>query len=452
MLRDLGDGLILRRATAADAEALAAFNADQIRGQDAPEPFAPVGVWTRDLLTGRHPTFKPEDALIVEERKSGAIVSSSLLVSQAWAYGGAPIRVGQIELVATRPEYRGRGLVRAQFEALHRWSAERGEVLQAISGIPWFYRQFGYEMALERGGGPRADLASLEPPAPGAALPFRVRPMRPEDLAFAAGLDAQARERYLVTVPRDERLWRYELSGHTAGSGTRIELRVIETSAGEPVGTLGHIPALWVGAVALTRYEVRPGVSWRATWPAVLAYLRATGDTYAARDPKARFTQIQLWHMGSAHPLYRALRFADRWRPYAFYTRIDDLAAFLRAVGPTLERRLAASPLSGHTGDLTLSTYRAGARLAFTDGRLSAVAPWRPSLDVVGQEFGTPSTDPRRPMALFPGVTVNQLLLGFRSLEELEGAFPDCMVRQGDGRALLDALFPKTPSDVWALL
>lgn len=210
MLRDLGDGLILRRATAADAESLADFNADQIRGQDAPEPFTPLGVWTRDLLTGRHPTFKPEDALIVEERKSGAIVSSLL--------------------------------------------------------------------------------------------------------------------------------------------------------------------------------------------------------------------------------------------------RIDDLTAFVRAVGPTLERRLAASPLSGHTGDLTLSTYRAGARLAFTAGRLSAVAPWRPSLDVVGQEFGTPSTDPRRPMAMFPGLTVNQLLLGFRSLEELEGAFPDCMVRQGDGRALLDALFPKTPSDVWPLL
>src|SRR4030095_13934628 len=111
-------GLILRRTTAGDAEALAAFNADQIRFQDAAAPFPPLAVWTRDLLTGRHPTFKPEDGLIVEERKTGAIVSSMLLISQAWEYGGASIRVGQSELVGTRPDYRGRGRVRAPFEGL----------------------------------------------------------------------------------------------------------------------------------------------------------------------------------------------------------------------------------------------------------------------------------------------------------------------------------------------
>ena len=55
MLRDLGGGLILRRATGADAEALAAFNADQIRFQDAPAPFAPLGVWTRPA---RGPAFR----------------------------------------------------------------------------------------------------------------------------------------------------------------------------------------------------------------------------------------------------------------------------------------------------------------------------------------------------------------------------------------------------------
>ena len=45
-------------------------------------------------------------------------------------------------------------------------------------------------MALERGGGPRAELSSLEPPAVDAALPFRVRPMAEADVAFAAMLDA----------------------------------------------------------------------------------------------------------------------------------------------------------------------------------------------------------------------------------------------------------------------
>lgn len=452
MLADLGDGLILRRTTAGDAEPLAAFNADHIRGQDSAVPWEPLGVWTRDLLGGRHPAFKPEDGLLVEDRVTGAIVSSMLLISQRWDYGGAPIRVGQPELIATRPDHRGRGLVRRQFEVLHRWSAERGEVLQIIAGIPWFYRQFGYEMALERGGGPRAELTSFEPPATDAALPFRVRPMAERDLPFAAALDDQARARALVSVPRDEARWRYELTGKSPGSMVRLAFGVIETANGEPVGTLSHIPVLWNGAVALTHYEVKAGVSWRATWPAVLRYVVARGQEYAARDPKARFTQVQCWHMGSEHPLYRAVPFGkDHWRAYALYTRIADPAAFCRAVAPTLERRLTASPLAGHTGDLTLSTYRTGVRLRLDRGRITA-EPWRPALEVVGQEFGAPSSDPRRPMALFPDLSLNQLLLRYRSLDELQATFPDCMVRAGEGRALIDALFPKTPSDVWPLV
>jgi Acetyltransferase (GNAT) domain len=451
MLRDLGDGLALRRATRADAEALAAFNADQIRFQDAPAPFLPLGVWTRDLLEGRHPTFTPDDGLILEETKSGAIVSSMLLVSQSWAYGGVRIRVGQTELVGTRPEYRGRGLVRTQFEVLHEWSARRGELLQVIAGVPWFYRQFGYEMALPRGGGPRFARTDVPPPAPGTPLPFRVRPMRADDLPFVVGLDDRSRERGLVSVPRDERLWRYELEGHTPGSGTRVELRMLESESGEPAGFIGHIPALWAGSAALTHYEIRPGLSWRAPWPAVHAYLHAAGEAYAARGDGA-FTQIQLWHVGLENPLYHAIRFTDRWRPFALYARIPDLAAFLRAVGPALERRLAASPLAGHTGPLTLSNYREGVRLVFTEGRLTEAEAWPIARDVVGQEFGQPSSDPRRPMALFPGLSWLQLVLGHRSLDQLQDAFPDCLVRTGEARALLNTLFPRTPSDIWALL
>ena len=40
-------------------------------------------------------------------------------------------------------------LSRIQFEEVHKWSAERGETVQAITGIPFYYRQFGYEMALD---------------------------------------------------------------------------------------------------------------------------------------------------------------------------------------------------------------------------------------------------------------------------------------------------------------
>jgi hypothetical protein len=80
------------------------------------------------------------------------------------------------------------------------------------------------------------------------------------------------------------------------------------------------------------------------------------------------------------------------------------------------------------------------------------VEPWPVPRDTVGLEFSLPSSDPRRPSAAFPGLTFLQLPVGYRSLEELQAAFPDCIVRGSENRALLTALFPKAPSLVWPVL
>ena len=66
-IRDLGDGLILRRSTAADAGRLVEFNGDLHRdpGTEGPEEY--VAAWVADLMSGRHPTFDVGDFTIVED-------------------------------------------------------------------------------------------------------------------------------------------------------------------------------------------------------------------------------------------------------------------------------------------------------------------------------------------------------------------------------------------------
>src|SRR5437764_1297856 len=113
MLRDLGDGLVMRPATEADADRLGEFNADVLRAQDAPDPAPWMGAWTRDLISGRHPSFRADSALIVEDTRAKAIVSSMVLLSHTWAYGGVPVSVGQPELVGTRTGVRGHRRLRA---------------------------------------------------------------------------------------------------------------------------------------------------------------------------------------------------------------------------------------------------------------------------------------------------------------------------------------------------
>lgn len=440
VLRDLGDGLVLRRSTAGDADALAAFLGHVFGNPDTGEPDAPIMAWTRDLLDGTHPTFPADDFTVVEDVRTGKIVSALCLISQSWTYAGIPFGVGRPELVGTLPEYRRRGLVRQQFEVIHAWSAERGEKVQAITGIPNFYRQFGYEMALSLGGSRSLEKADVPALKDGAAEPFRLRPAARADLPFLASLDQVSAGRSAVAGIRDEALWTYELHGRRPENFHRREWFVVENASGEAVGAVAYGSHLGGDRSVVIRFgELKPGMSWLAVTPSVLRHAVQLGEGLAARSATARFRTLVL-DLGPEHPFYEAIgRSRLRASPsYAWYARVADLPDFLRHVAPALDRRLAGSIAAGHHGELTLDFYRGGLRLTLEAGRLTAVEEWR-------------RANGERADGHFPGLTFLQLLFGFRSVDELEHAFPDCQVRSNDARVVLNAWFPKKLSQVWAV-
>jgi len=436
MLRDLGDGLLLRRATHDDTDALVAFN-ERIHSEHEGHKDFRVGVWTRDLMSKPHPTFQVDDFTVVEDTQSHKIVSSLNLISQTWSYGGIPFGVGRPELVGTDPAYRGRGLVRAQFEVVHQWSAERGEMLQAITGIPYYYRLFGYEMCLNLDGGRAGYLPQVPKLGEGKTEPYVIRPAREDDLFFIAELYDLGCRRSPVSCVWGEALWRYELFGKSPDNVNRYDICIIATTQGERVGILGIVPYRW-GTMLTTRlYELKPGVSWAAVTPSVVRYLWGNGPktpTYMGDEP---FGAFGFW-LGEDHPVYHVLSDAlPRVRkPYAWYIRIPDLAVFIRHIAPVLEQRLAGSYLVGHTGEMRLTFYRDGLCLGFERGRLVKVENWKPFPQGHSGE------------AAFPGLTFLQLLVGYRSLQELRYAFSDCWTGNDEARALLEALFPRQPSEI----
>ena len=146
---------------------------------------------------------------------------------------------------------------------------------------------------------------------------------------------------------------------------------MIETPSGEPVGFLAHSPRLRDGHVSAAAYELKPGVSWLAVTPSVVRYLWALGEEWAAQDPKQEMERFAFW-LGAEHPVYQVFdkRLPHTVAPYAWYVRVPDLPGFLRHVAPVLEQRLENSLLVGHSGELKISFYRSGLRLAFEGGRL----------------------------------------------------------------------------------
>ncbi len=440
VIRDLGEGLILRSATPDDVDKVAEFNSrvHSDVGWDEPDPHA--GIWVRDLMLRPHPTFKPEDFLVVEDTATGAIVSSTNLIAQTWSYGGIEIPVGRPELVGTHPDYRNRGLVRAQFAVLHQWSAERGHKMQGITGIPYYYRQFGYEMAVDMHGGYSGPLTSVPRLKDDAAEPYQVRPATPADVPFIQEVDAQVARRYLLHCVRDEALWRYEVDGRTSGGAGTMQVCVIDSAQGEPVGYLVHPELLWGNTLSLWVYELQPGASWWDVTPCVMRHLQAKGTTYRPyieKDDTPPFARL-IFLLGREHPCYPVV--TPEWltrfqKPYSWYLRVPDLPDFLRTIAPVLEERLARSVMAGYSGELWLNFYRDGLHLVFEKGRLTDVQTWdRPANTETSTEF--------------PPLTFLQLLFGYHSLAELMAAFPDCGGRL-EPRLLLDALFPKQASYVW---
>ena len=156
---------------------------------------------TRNLFI-HHPNTQKEDLIFVEDTQSGRVVSSLCLIPWTWHYEGVAIPTGEMGIVGTLEEYRQRGLIRAQVEYFKRRLNERGCLLSQIQGIPYYYRQFGYEYALPLEGGLRIEPRYV--PAPPDDTPFTFRLAVLGDIPTLMRLYDEAAQDLAIHAARDE--------------------------------------------------------------------------------------------------------------------------------------------------------------------------------------------------------------------------------------------------------
>lgn len=429
---DLGDSLRLRFATVDDVEPLAQFNG-RIHGDDGFNAF--VAEWTREFASPSHPTCGPDNVTLVEDTNTGQIVSSMCLIPQMWTYDGIPFPVGRPEAVGTDPAYRRRGLVRAQFDVLHAKSDRAGHLAQGITGIPWYYRQFGYEYAIDLDGG-RCVYPSLIAPLPdGATEAYRFRVATLDDLPLVMELYDRDCARSLVACPRSAAEWKRTIFEAAPQSAAYHALHVVETSEGRAVGVIRTSRELsWRGLFPVRMFSVIEGQALRAVLPAALRWLKVHAEAVGAAAQKPQ--PALHFELGEQHPAFEAAPelFHKRTPSYAWYMRVADVPKFLNHVAPMLERRLAQSALNGFSGEIKVTEYVRGFKLNFERGAISA-EPWTPD---------------ESDNAMFPPYTFLQLLFGRRSLSDLRHMFPDCLL-QDEAATLFETLFPKRFSNVLPL-
>ena len=432
---DLGDDLVLRFATREDTDDLVDFNA-RLHEE------LPAGLAVRDLMSGMHPTTQASDFTIVEDTKTRKIVSSMCLISQTWTYGGIPFNLGRPEFVATEPDYRRRGLVRKQFDVIHAISAQKGELMLGITGIPWYYRLFGYEMALDLEANRILDGMHVPARKKGERETCRLRAQRTHDSAFIQELYRHATDRHVFACPRSASMWTYEFNGRSEGSGAQFEWTIIEDLAGTRLGYVGCFPRLWFFSdnFWVTQLELKPGIGYLYLMPSLLRALWAKAKkTPIFEDGKKKKAKGIIFTLGRDHQAYTAmsknvLRNQDS---YAWYIRIPDVIAFLRHIQPALEKHLVGTVAEAYNGVLKLNFYRSGLCIKFRDGLIADISGWSPDSVEDGD-------------AQFPDLTFLQLVCGRCRTNNLTSRFADCSATDS-AAVLLDCLFPPFTGEVWAL-
>jgi len=384
-----------------------------------------------------------EDFTIVEHAETGEIISSLCLIGQTWSYEGIEFQVGRPELVSTHKEYRRRGLVRKQFDVVHQWSAERGQVMQFITGIPWFYRQFGYEMAVNLGSRRQGFLEHIPALNDEEVEPYTFRPVEEKDISFIAKLYRQSCQRNLLSCVRNEEIWQYEAFGRNPESDFAFRIEIITTPEGESVGYLMTHRTMIGGRMPVLGFELIDGVAWSEVVHPVLRRVKAIGEEIAQQESteekKVEFSSFS-FGMGTNHPVYEIIpyRLPRVFDPYAYYVRVPDIPGFLRLITPVLEERLAKSVMAAYSGELKLCFYTDGVTMSFEKGKIKNIEAWE-------------KPDHNKASALFPDLTFLQLLFGYRDVSALEDAYADIYYPHEFAKPLLKALFPHKPSYVFDL-
>jgi predicted acetyltransferase len=363
-------------------------------------------------LTYHHPTMTLKDFLAIKHH--GKIVASLNLIPEKWSIGGISFKVAEMGCVATLAEFRHKGLQRRLINEFHKQAAEQKYDLCAIEGIPYFYRQFGYEYALPLSEETRIKLEQI----PDYKSKLHIRPFTIKDIPKAMQLLAQSQKKFYVHTIRDEEIWKMQQETGIE-SANRFEGYILEK--GDQT-----IAYLRISYRPLEKELILREVS-ETNQDASEALLRFLKDTDKERGLETLIVQASY-----RDPFTKQLATlgAVQHMPYAWQIRIVDYAKIIQKMKPIFENRLASSTYCHLTERLCINFYRYTMEVTVEDGKITSINRLDSSED--------------RNIRVNPQV-FTQLLLGHRSREELEAVYPDFIIRPSH-KDLVDMLFPKLPS------
>lgn len=410
--KDLGKGMIIRDLQESDINSLIGL----VKRVFLDEEVSPVV----HRLLNYYPRFSLKDNLVVFDKNNDKIVAYLCLIRSKFVFNGIEIPFGQMEIVGTDPDYRHRGLIRKLNLVYEKLASEYAIPILIILGIPNFYRQFKYEFALPSESSLVIALEIIPSLKNGEIEPVIIEKVNQN--SFEDYLSCRAKRNSFLDLYRDIKSehWEY-ISRGKLGEVGGIVLYLIKKE-NEFVGSFYveeffktiQIRELWLKSVHYI--------------PTVLRFVMKIAKSFNFPLCVSRPTQESLV------PYFEQITGSKFPKPYAFYVKIPSIKEFLMVIKTVLEARLAASEFKGITDSIRINCFIKGFVLNFKHGELIDITELK-------------RTELKEMHISIPPLIIYQLLLGYRTLDELEDIYPDVSVN-ALYKFLIQILFPKIKASI----
>jgi predicted acetyltransferase len=415
--QEIGNGLVMRNACAEDFPSLLE-HFSIVHGHAIVDEFK--------ALLEYHPRFSWEDSFIITRQDSREVISCVILLQNTWSLAGITFPTVEMGAVGTLESYRNRGHMWRLNEEFEKRVAEIQPAFQAIAGIPYFYRNFGYEYAAKLGGG--------YPVSP--SLVPKLSESEEEPLTFEeVGMNnfeefLNFRNKYLSSEAW-RNTWHRELLPEHSGyllfkplSGeSECFLYYLVKDAGKTVGVfyLSHYESLIdIAELYLDSYK---------SVDAVLRFALAKSEEWRGLP-----LRVVPPNQSQVREYIRMRSSVDAIRRYAWYIKIPSIPRFIRVIAPLLAARLKNTEFRTFSGELKITDYKYGYTLSFEKGKLRGVT-------------NNEEREPRKYDLRMSRGALTRLLMGYESFDFLSLHEPDaiCSVVM---RPLVRALFPLLEANV----
>lgn len=381
-------------------------------------------------------------------------------------------------------------------DLVHPASDLRGDSVQVIAGIPHFYRQFGYENAINLREARKVIDLTMIPSLPehetvekgGAGEPFTLRKPTLDDVPYLVKISTPAKmlSQAVIGVLYDEAYWRFWVHDALVNVSSPSDVNrnhwiIVDAKTGKDCGAVtafGHgKPRMTLGMFVLDDgynyndavYPVIRQMIASGNGPTVWELKQKTQKSVSEPSDTKRINTLCIT-LDQAHPINKLLesKSTPMSSNFKMYTRIPSYAKFILRVASTLEDRLAKSCFAGITVTWHLDFFRRiegstgkGLEIVFVSGKIiSASDDWAPlgpyekmmaaraRIDKAKEE-NRPDIKPLVYEAQFAPMTFTRLLVGDLTMDQMMNMYVECGVTEGDDDAkmMLDILFPKQQFD-----